>query len=170
MNPSGELTIAAVAGSPTAKQMEQAHAWQATLDEDAVTQVLQVYLPTDAQSSSLADVAATTGINISRLRLFWQALGFARVEDDATQLTADDVDLITTLASFFVDRTREQGVGLQMARVLGSNLDRIASAQVDSLVSRVLLNGPAVGAHCAKLMERFDVRAAEPSAYLCEFL
>jgi adenylate cyclase len=118
--------------------------WLGTLDESAVTQVLEVYLPTEAEAFSLADVAASTGIGIGQLRLFWQAFGFPHVPDDATQLTAQDVELMSTFAAFFVDRAREQGVGLQMARVLGSNLDRVASAQVDSLVARVLLNGAAV--------------------------
>jgi adenylate cyclase len=118
--------------------------WLGTLDEAAVAQVLEVYLPKDAESFSMADAARRSGLEIERLQLFWRALGFPHVDDDAAQLTADDVELVTTFATFFVERTREQGVGLQMARVLGSNLDRIASAQVDSLVARVLLNEAAV--------------------------
>jgi adenylate cyclase len=118
--------------------------WLGTLDESAVTQVLEVYLPTEPEDFSLADVAASTGIEIGQLRLFWQAFGFPHLPDDSMQLTAQDVELMSTFTAFFVDQAREQGVGLQMARVLGSNLDRIASAQVDSLVARVLLNGAAV--------------------------
>ena len=128
--------------------------WLGTLDERAVTQVLEVYLPTEAEEFSLTDVARTSGIEIGRLRLFWQALGMPHTPDDATQLTAQDAELISTFASFFIERTREQGVGLQMARVLGSNLDRIASAQVDSLVARVLLSGTAVEA-AAERSEEF---------------
>lgn len=118
-------------------------AWLETLDEGAVTKVLEAFIPTEAEAFSLADVARTTGYSTGRIRLFWQALGFPHLADDATQLTAQDVELMSTFASFFIEKTHEQGVGLQMARVLGSNIDRIASAQVDSLVARVLLSGPA---------------------------
>ena len=118
--------------------------WLGALDEAAVTKVLSVYLPADAKTSSLDDVATATGVEVARLRLFWQALGFARLDDDERELTDADVELLATFVAFFADRTREQGVGLQMARVLGSNLDRIASAQVDMLVARVLLSSPHV--------------------------
>ena len=129
--------------------------WLGTLDESAVAQVLEVYLPAEAETFSMLDVAASSGIEMERLQLFWRALGFPHLEDDAAQLNANDVELLTTFATFFVERTREQGVGLQMARILGSNLDRIASAQVDSLVARVLLSGPAVDV-AAERSEQFS--------------
>lgn len=77
-----------------------------------------------------AEVAEITGMPVELARRFWRALGFPDPPPDAKTFTDMDIDAIRSLESM-----AELGVGdmesfLQLARVVGSSMARIADAEV----------------------------------------
>ncbi len=77
-----------------------------------------------------ADMAAGTGVAIDVLERLWRALGFTDVGDNEIAFT--DVDME---AARVLDRLMNAGVtdlesGIQMARVLGASMARVAEAEV----------------------------------------
>jgi adenylate cyclase len=107
--------------------------------EAEVVTALEGYLPADPADISIRQVAETSGIDLERLKVFWRALGFPQAPDDAETLTASDAELLSTFVSYFLERGNDRGIGLQLARVIGTSLDRVASAQIDALVAGVLM-------------------------------
>lgn len=98
---------------------------------------LETYADVAVPRYDLADVALSSGLDPVDLRTFWRALGFPEPREGEKQLTADDVEMLSTVVSFIVDGSLDHDIALQMARVIGSALDRIAAAQVDALMARL---------------------------------
>jgi adenylate cyclase len=98
---------------------------------------LESYADLAAPQFDLADVAASSGLDPVDLQTFWRALGFPEPRAGEKQLTADDVQMLSTVVSFIADGSLDHDIALQMARVIGSSLDRIAAAQVDALMARL---------------------------------
>jgi adenylate cyclase len=121
---------------------------------------LENYADLGAPEFDLADVARTSGLDIGALEAFWRALGFPEARAGEKQLTAADVDMLSTVVSRIADGTLDPDAALQMARVIGSALDRVAAAQVDALVSR--LTRPAVGTEREELRRTLDLAGLMP--------
>jgi adenylate cyclase len=107
--------------------------------EAEVVSALEGYLPSEPAELSIRAVSESSGIDLERLTVFWRALGFPQAPDDAETLTASDAELLSTFVSYFLERGNDRGIGLQLARVIGTSLDRVASAQIDALVAGVLM-------------------------------
>lgn len=84
----------------------------------------------------LAEVAALSGVAPEEIRSYWRALGFPDPRPGEKLFTESDVEMLTAVVSFIAEGTLEPDLALQMARVIGSAMDRIATAQVDSLEVR----------------------------------
>jgi len=108
-------------------------------NEAVVVRALEGYLPVEPADIAMTDIAAASGISVERLEAFWRAFGFPQSPRDSSELTASDAELLSTFVAFFLERGNERGIGLQLARVIGTSLDRVASAQIDALVAGVLL-------------------------------
>jgi adenylate cyclase len=129
-------------GPPTDPEVGDPEWWHIADSPDTEAEVisaLESYLPSDPADISIRDVAETSGIDLERLKVFWRALGFPQAPDDAETLTASDAELLSTFVSYFLERGNDRGIGLQLARVIGTSLDRVASAQIDALVAGVLM-------------------------------
>jgi adenylate cyclase len=77
-----------------------------------------------------AEVAELTGVNLNLLERFWRALGFPGVSDDDrafTDLDLEAVRLFQGMQSLGATRT---DTALQLARVIGSSMSRIAEAEL----------------------------------------
>jgi adenylate cyclase len=76
-----------------------------------------------------AEVAEITGIPLDLLQRFWRALGFLDARDD-TVLGDLDIEAIELFLSMMQLGVTEVDTALQLARVIGSSMARIAEAEV----------------------------------------
>ncbi|HVC69892.1 MAG TPA: adenylate/guanylate cyclase domain-containing protein [Acidimicrobiales bacterium] len=75
-------------------------------------------------------VAEITGMPEEMARRFWRALGFADVTPDDTIFTDLDIDAIHILQTMVDTGAADVDTSLQLARVIGSSMARIAEAEV----------------------------------------
>jgi adenylate cyclase len=90
----------------------------------------------DAQYD-LLEVSARSGIDPGQLRALWRALGFPDPRPGERVFTETDVEMLTDVVSFIDAGSLEAELALQMARVIGSSLNRIATALVDAADSQL---------------------------------
>jgi adenylate cyclase len=98
---------------------------------------LAAYADLASPRFDLADVARISGLDVEVLGSYWRALGFPEPREGEKLLTDDDVEMLATVVTQIADGSFEHEVALQMARVIGTSLDRIAAAQVDALLTRI---------------------------------
>ncbi len=122
--------------------------------------VLERYADLDEPHFDLADVAHSSGLDSDSLRFFWRALGFPEPRDGEKQLTAADVEMLSTVVAFIADGSLDPDAALQMARVIGTALDRIAAAQVDALMTR--FTDPAADDEVDELQRTVDLAGLMP--------
>ena len=94
------------------------------------TQVL-----TDLQYD-ISEVAARTGLDEDRIRILWGALGFAAPHPGEKIFNDTDIAQFTEVAALVDSGLAEQEVVIQLTRVLGSSLARIANAQAELVATR----------------------------------
>src|SRR5262245_10070928 len=90
-----------------------------------------------------AEVAHEAGVDFEQARRLWRALGFAPVPDDARVFTRADVDVLRLVRRLLERDGLDADVVVQLTRLTGRSLGRIADAQVDTAGTLV---GDAVGA------------------------
>lgn len=90
----------------------------------------------DEPRYDLAEVAALSGVDPDEIRAYWRALGFPDPRTGEKLFTEADVEMLSAAVSFIAEGTLEPDLALQMARVIGSSLDRVATAQVDAMQIR----------------------------------
>ena len=77
-----------------------------------------------------AEVAELTGVDVDTLERFWRALGFATVDDDDRALTDLDLEAVRIFQGMQAIGATQTDTALQMARVIGSSMARIAEAEL----------------------------------------
>ena len=77
-----------------------------------------------------AEVAELTGMDLVQLERFWRALGFAGVDDHDRALTDLDLEAVRIFQGMQALGATETDTALQMARVIGSSMSRIAEAEL----------------------------------------
>jgi len=98
--------------------------------------VERMILADQAPEYTAAAVAEKSGLGPEALR-FWRALGFPDPGPDDRIFSEFDVEMLT-----LVDQLAKLGLidreeALQMTRVIGSSMARIASAQIDAIEARI---------------------------------
>ena len=93
----------------------------------------------------LAGVAARTGLDVDTVRQLWRTLGYPVPRDDEVAFTAADVEIMTEVGRLMAGDVASADLVLQMSRVIGSSMARIASSQVDVISARVA-GAPRTGA------------------------
>lgn len=76
------------------------------------------------------EVAARAGTDIEHARRMWRALGLPPVPDDHRAFTQTDVEILKSVKLMLDQGVVEPGAQLQMTRVIGQSLARVAEAQV----------------------------------------
>jgi len=76
------------------------------------------------------EVAELTGVDVDKLERFWRALGFAGVDDDDRALTDLDLEAVRIFQGMQALGATQTDTALQMARVIGSSMARIAEAEL----------------------------------------
>ena len=109
-----------------------------TLELLAVERLL---LP-DPGRYTLDEASDDIGFDRERLQHFWRALGFPDPKPGEKVFTDTDIENFRTVKHLLDSGVVEPNQALQMTRVIGSSLSRIATAQVDAIEDQVLKGGP----------------------------
>ncbi|HZT66771.1 MAG TPA: adenylate cyclase regulatory domain-containing protein [Acidimicrobiales bacterium] len=102
---------------------------------------------------SPTQVAELSGMALEQVKRFWRALGFPDVPDDEKAFGDSDLDALSTLQGLLAYRMADLESAVQMARVIGSSMARIAEAEV---TASPVLRG---GADSAEMAELFVLTA-----------
>jgi adenylate cyclase len=86
-----------------------------------------------------AEVAETTDIPIELAHRFWRALGFADVDDDDAVFTEMDIEAIRLFQAMVSMDLVDVETAVQMARVVGSSMARIAEAETSPGATPILM-------------------------------
>jgi adenylate cyclase len=76
------------------------------------------------------EVAELTGVNIEVLERFWRALGFPNVSEDELAFTDLDLEAVRLFQGMQALGAARTDTALQLARVIGSSMSRIAEAEL----------------------------------------
>ena len=75
-------------------------------------------------------VAEMTGVELPKLDRFWRALGFANVDDEDPAFTDLDLEAVRLFRSVQTLGATDTETAVQLARVMGSSMARIAEAEL----------------------------------------
>ena len=87
------------------------------------------------------EVAEQTRMPLELARRFWRALGFPDVSPTDRVFTDLDVEALSTLKALMDLRAADADTALQLARVIGSSMARIADAEVSPAVRGMMTGG-----------------------------
>jgi adenylate cyclase len=76
------------------------------------------------------EVAELTGVNLDSLVRFWRALGFPNASDDERSFTDLDLEAVRLFQGMQALGATRTETALQLARVIGSSMSRIAEAEL----------------------------------------
>jgi adenylate cyclase len=93
---------------------------------------LEYTVTTERPEFDLVEVSTRSGLDPVQLRAFWRALGFPDPRPGERVFTATDVEMLADVVRFIDDGAFDTDLALQMSRVIGSSLARIASALVEA--------------------------------------
>jgi adenylate cyclase len=108
---------------------------------------------TEPPQYSLDEVSGLSGVAPERIRSYWRAMGFPDPRPGEKLFTDSDLAMLSDVLWFIAHGALDPNEALQMARVVGSSLERIARAQVETIATRqaaavpVELPGPEVATH-----------------------
>lgn len=93
---------------------------------------LERYILDDVPEYDITHAAASSGLDVDKLRAFWRALGFPDPQPGEATFSRTDLEMLTMVLDYIDAHLLDETVALQMARVIGSSLARIATAQVEA--------------------------------------
>jgi adenylate cyclase len=79
---------------------------------------------------SRVEVSELTGVSLDKLERFWRALGFPGVADEELAFTDLDLEAVRIFQGLQALGTADVETAVQMARVIGSSMARIAEAEL----------------------------------------
>jgi adenylate cyclase len=79
---------------------------------------------------SRLEVSELTGVSLDKLERFWRALGFPGVDDEELAFTDLDLEAVQIFQGLQALGTADVETAVQMARVIGSSMARIAEAEL----------------------------------------
>jgi adenylate cyclase len=86
----------------------------------------------------LAGVCERTGLDSEEVVHLWRTLGFPVPRAGEVAFTEADVEILTEIGHLLRGEMASARLVLQMSRVIGSSMARIASSQVDAISARVV--------------------------------
>ena len=112
-------------------------------------------------------LAERTGLERATLERLWRAMGFAQVADDEKAFSDLDLEAVTTTAAFVRAGLADFDEIVQVTRVVGSSMARIADAEVAAMP---LLRPDADSLASADLLVRSDGLPLTTTAHLLEYV
>jgi adenylate cyclase len=91
----------------------------------------------EVATHDLATVCERTGLDADRVVDLWRTLGYPVPRPDEVAFTDADVEILTEIGHLLAGDVASTELVLQMSRVIGSSMARIASSQVDVISARV---------------------------------
>lgn len=95
--------------------------------------VLEHLVLAESSDHDLAAVSAATGLSEDLITRVWRSLGFVEPRPGDSIFTDVDIDLLRTIGELLELGVIDDDLILQISRVLGSSLARIAAALVDAI-------------------------------------
>lgn len=80
----------------------------------------------------VTELAAITGMPVSQIVQLWRSLGFAEPRPGDRMFTNTDADMLHTVAELIDVGVIDPALAVQMSRVIGSSLARVALSQIDA--------------------------------------
>lgn len=111
----------------------QADIDQAIADDTLSLLALERFSIVEQPEYDLEEVSARSGADPDIVRAYWRALGFPDPRPGEKVFTAADLDLLDLTLSHIADESLDKDLALQMSRVIGAAMDKVATAQVDAL-------------------------------------
>ena len=87
----------------------------------------------DPPKHDLGEVAEATGLAPGAIKQMWRSLGFVEPRRGDHLFTDVDVEMLATIGRFIDMGLIDDDLTVQMARVIGSSLSRIAAALIDAV-------------------------------------
>lgn len=81
----------------------------------------------------LEGIAEASGLTPDQIQRLWRSLGFAEPRPGDHMFTDVDVDMLRTIGQLVTMGWIDEELTVQMARVIGSSLSRVATALIDSI-------------------------------------
>lgn len=97
---------------------------------------LEHVLVRDQPLYDLAEVAELSGLRRDLIAGYWRALGFPEPRPHEKVFSDADLEMLASVVAFIDDTSVDPDLALQMARVIGSSMERVANAQVDAIEGR----------------------------------
>jgi adenylate cyclase len=85
----------------------------------------------------LDEVSQRSGVDRDQIVAFWRALGFPEPRPGEHVFSETDADMLSAVVEFIREGALGHDLALQMARVIGSAMERVAAALVDAIDSQV---------------------------------
>jgi len=86
---------------------------------------------------TLDEVAEMSGLPSDQIRSYWRALGFPEPRPGERLFSETDLDMLASVLPFIAEGVLDPGLGVQMARVIGSSLSRVATAQIEAIEHQI---------------------------------
>jgi adenylate cyclase len=96
----------------------------------------QLMVP-EAATYDLVAVCERTGLDAAQVRHLWRSLGYPEPQPGEVAFTEADVEILTEVGQLLASDVASTDLVLQMSRVIGSSMARVASSQVDVMSARV---------------------------------
>jgi hypothetical protein len=90
----------------------------------------------DEARYDIESVAEQTGLGLEPVRTLWRMLGYPVPRPGEATFTEIDVEILREVGRLVAEDVTSAQLVMQMSRVIGSAMARVASAQVDVLAAR----------------------------------
>ena len=120
------------------------------------------------QLYDLEELAGVIGAEPATLRLLWRSLGFTEPRPGEQLLSDTDLRMLSGIIPFLGEEAFSADLAPQVARVIGSAMERIATAQVDSILARFDAAEAASAAASVSPAERSPEAAVSDQALAAE--
>ncbi len=118
------LRAAGMADEEIAKAREDHHLELLAIEHLVIPEVAEY---------DLEGIAEVSGLSTDQITRLWRSLGFAEPQPGDHLFTDVDVDMLRTIGQLLAMGWIDNELTIQMARVIGSSLSRVASALIDSI-------------------------------------
>ena len=109
----------------------------AEAEEDGTLSLLAVeQLLAQHPTHTLDEVCERTGLGPEQIGLIWRTLGYAQPKPGEASFTDGDIEILGQVGAMMEAGVTSPEMVLQLSRVIGSSIARVASAHVDLIAAR----------------------------------
>ena len=113
--------------------MDDAQITQAREDHHLELLAIEHLVVPEPAEYDLEGMSEASSLSQDQIKRLWRSLGFAEPQPGDLMFTDVDVDMLRTIGQLLAMGWIDDELTVQMARVIGSSLSRVASALIDSI-------------------------------------